>query len=294
MQNQRGIIFMLLAMAGFAVEDSFIKVLTGTLPISQILIILGFGGGFVLTVIALAKGDRLIMPSLLSWPFIIRFFSDMLAALFFLSSMALIPLSTVSTILQAQPIIVTMGAALFLAQKVGWRRWSAIGAGFVGVVIVVRPGLDGFEPASALALLGVIFLATRDLATRVMDSELSTLTVSAYAFLATGLGGVVALPFFALPTMPDTVECGLLGGATVLGGLAYAAIVVATRQGDVAAIAPFRYSRLVFVMFISVLFLGERPDLQTLVGAGIIVASGIYAFWRERVTAKTGPADQSA
>ena len=146
MQNLRGIIFMLLAMAGFAVEDSFIKVLSGSFPVSQILIIIGFGGCFVFTGLAVCLGHRLFAAEVLSWPFIIRFFSDTFSALFFISAIAMIPLSTASTILQALPIVVTMGAALFLGQKVGWRRWSAIGIGFAGVVIVVRPGLDGFEP----------------------------------------------------------------------------------------------------------------------------------------------------
>ena len=294
MQNLRGIIFMLLAMAGFAVEDSFIKVLSGSFPVSQILIIIGFGGCFLFTGLAVCLGHRLFAAEVLSWPFIIRFFSDTFSALFFISAIAMIPLSTASTILQALPIVVTMGAALFLGQKVGWRRWSAIGIGFAGVVIVVRPGLDGFEPASILALLGVLFLASRDLATRVMDARLSTLTVTAYAFLATALGGVLALPFLAPPSMPGLSEWSLFGLAVVLGGLAYAAIVIATRSGDIAAIAPFRYSRLLFAMLIAVIFLGERPDALTLTGAGLIVASGIYAFWRERIRARMEATGQSA
>jgi drug/metabolite transporter (DMT)-like permease len=285
MQNLRGIIFMLLAMAGFAVEDSLIKVLSAHFPISQILLILGFGGMVTFVAIALVQGHRLFTPKLLSWPFLIRFFSDMFAALFFISAIALIPLSTASTILQAVPIIVTMGAALFLGQMVGWRRWTAIIAGFIGVLIVIRPGFDGFEPASILALLGVVFLAVRDLATRVMAPDLSTITVSAYAFLAMALAGVIALPFFAPLQQPDAVEWGMFLCTVVLGGLAYVAVVIATRTGDIGAIAPFRYSRLIFAIIIAVIFLGERPDMPTMIGASVIVASGVYAFWRERLRA---------
>lgn len=285
MQNLRGIIFMLLAMAGFAVEDSLIKVLSAHFPISQILLILGFGGMVTFVAIALVQGHRLFIPKLLSWPFLIRFFSDMFAALFFISAIALIPLSTASTILQAVPIIVTMGAALFLGQMVGWRRWTAIIAGFIGVLIVIRPGFDGFEPASILALLGVVFLAVRDLATRVMAPDLSTITVSAYAFLAMALAGVIALPFFAPLQQPDAVEWGMFLCTVILGGLAYVAVVIATRTGDIGAIAPFRYSRLIFAIIIAVIFLGERPDMPTMIGASVIVASGVYAFWRERLRA---------
>jgi len=274
---------MLLAMAGFAVEDSLIKVLSVQFPISQILLILGLGGMVIFLGIALVQGHRLITPNLLSMPFLVRFFSDMFAALFFISAIALIPLSIASTILQAVPIIVTMGAALFLGQIVGWRRWSAIIAGFIGVLIVIRPGFDGFEPASILAVLGVIFLATRDLATRVMAPDLSTITVSAYAFLAMALGGFIALPFFPPMQYPDAVAWSMFFCAIILGGLAYVAVVIATRTGDIGAIAPFRYSRLVFAIIIAVTFLGERPDMPTMIGAAIIVSSGFYAFWRERL-----------
>ena len=276
---------MLLAMAGFAVEDSLIKVLSVQFPISQILLILGLGGMVIFFGIALVQGHRLITSNLLSMPFLVRFFSDMFAALFFISAIALIPLSTASTILQAVPIIVTMGAALFLGQMVGWRRWTAIIAGFIGVLIVIRPGFDGFEPASILALLGVVFLAVRDLATRVMAPDLSTITVSAYAFLAMALAGVIALPFFAPLQQPDAVEWGMFLCTVILGGLAYVAVVIATRTGDIGAIAPFRYSRLIFAIIIAVIFLGERPDMPTMIGASVIVASGVYAFWRERLRA---------
>ena len=276
---------MLLAMAGFAVEDSLIKVLSAHFPISQILLILGFGGMVTFVAIALVQGHGLFTPKLLSWPFLIRFFSDMFAALFFISAIALIPLSTASTILQAVPIFVTMGAALFLGQMVGWRRWTAIIAGFIGVLIVIRPGFDGFEPASILALLGVVFLAVRDLATRVMAPDLSTITVSAYAFLAMALAGGIALPFFAPLQQPDAVEWGMFLCTVILGGLAYVAVVIATRTGDIGAIAPFRYSRLIFAIIIAVIFLGERPDMPTMIGASVIVASGVYAFWRERLRA---------
>jgi drug/metabolite transporter (DMT)-like permease len=178
-----------------------------------------------------------------------------------------------------------MGAALFLGQMVGWRRWTAIIAGFIGVLIVIRPGFDGFEPASILALLGVVFLAIRDLATRVMAPDLSTITVSAYAFLAMALAGGIALPFFAPLQQPDAVEWGMFLCTVILGGLAYVAVVIATRTGDIGAIAPFRYSRLIFAIIIAVIFLGERPDMPTMIGASVIVASGVYAFWRERLHA---------
>jgi drug/metabolite transporter (DMT)-like permease len=118
-----------------------------------------------------------------------------------------------------------------------------------------------------------------------MAPDLSTTTVSAYAFLAMALAGGIALPFFAPLQQPDSVEWGMFLCTVILGGLAYVAVVIATRTGDIGAIAPFRYSRLIFAIIIAVIFLGERPDMPTMIGASVIVASGVYAFWRERLRA---------
>jgi drug/metabolite transporter (DMT)-like permease len=283
MDNLRGIIFMLLAMAGFSIEDGLIKSLTKEIPVSQILILLGIGGTIMFVGLSIFKGDSLYSPNMRNKVFVIRFVSDVLSPLFFLTALALIPLSTAASILQTIPILVTMGAALVLGQKVGWRRWSAIGVGFCGVLLIVRPGSASFEPASILALLGVTFLASRDLATRVMPSGLSTFTVTAYAFGASIIAGILLIPFFGQLIWPTAEQWLWLLVLTVLGGLSYAAIVVATRAGDVAVIAPFRYSRLVFSLVIAVAFLGERPDWQTLAGATIIILSGLYTFWREQI-----------
>lgn len=159
MENLKGILFMLLSMAGFAVEDALIKVLSTTLPISQILVVLGMAGALLFAVLALFWGEKLYSEDIKTKPFMIRLGADMLAPLFFLPALALLPLATLTSILQAAPIMVTLGAALFLGQSVGWRRWSAIFAGFIGMLIIVRPGMEGFDAAALLALLGVTFLA---------------------------------------------------------------------------------------------------------------------------------------
>ena len=282
MENLKGILFMLLAMAGFAIEDSLIKVLAVRLPVSQILVVLGFAGAFAFAGVALFQGHKLYSSDIRTRPFAIRLMADMLAPIFFIPAIVLLPLSTVTSILQAAPILVTLGAALFLDQAVGWRRWSAILVGFFGMLIIVRPGLEGFEPASFLALAGVVFLSMRDLATRVIQTELSSIVVTAYAFGVMGLAGGLLYPLFGPFFWPTVWEWWLFALSTVVGGIAYAAIVMATRAGDIAVIAPFRYSRLVFALIIAILFFKERPDWQTLLGAAVIISSGLYTLWRER------------
>ena len=281
MENLRGILFMLLAMAGFALEDLFIKLLSSHLPVSQILFILGFSGTAVFLVIALLTHAPILHRGLLNRPVIVRTLCELFAALFFTSAIALTPLSSVVSILMTTPLMVTMGAAIFFGEKVGWRRWTAIMIGFFGVLLILRPGFDSFMPASLLAVIATIFLAVRDLATRTMQIDISTTTVSIYAFFAMGISGFFAMPFFSAMVIPSSIEIVYLISAVFVGVIGYYAIVLATRNGDVSVISPFRYSRLVFAMLLSIIILRERPDLLTLSGAAIIVASGIYSFIRE-------------
>ena len=281
MENIRGILFMILAMAGFALEDLFIKLLSSRVPVSQILIILGFSGTAVLLIIAFLTHAPILHRDLLNRPIIVRTFCELFAALFFTSAIALTPLSSVASILMTTPLMVTMGASIFFGEKIGWRRWTAIIIGFFGVLLILRPGFDSFMPASLLAVIATIFLAVRDLATRTMKFEISTTTVSIYAFLAMGISGFIAMPFFSTMVIPSSIEIVYLISATFVGVIGYYAIVLATRNGDVSVISPFRYSRLVFAMLLSIIILSERPDLLTLSGASIIVISGIYTFIRE-------------
>ena len=221
MDNIRGIIFMLLAMAGFAVEDTVLKILARDLPISELLILLGLGGFLLFATVMVIRREPFFSPQMRNKPFAIRFVADIFAPLFFLPALAWIPLATVTSILQATPILVTMGAALILKEAVGWRRWSAILIGFIGVLVVVRPGMDGFQPASVLALIGVLFLACRDLSSRLIPPALSSFTVTAYAFFASILAGLIALPFFEPLIWPDPTQWLLMGCACVIGGMAY-------------------------------------------------------------------------
>ena len=272
---------MILAMAGFALEDLFIKLLSSHLPVSQILITLGFSGAAVFLIIALLTHEPILHRSLLTKPVIIRTLCELFAALFFVSALALTPLSSVVSILMVTPLMVTIGAAVFFREKVGWRRWGAVIIGFCGVLLILRPGFDSFMPASLLAVIATVFIAVRDLVTRTMRFEISTTTVSMYAFFACGISGFIAMPFYSVMVIPSSTEIMYLISATFIGVIGYYAIVLATRNGDVSVISPFRYSRLVFAMILAIIILSERPDFLTLSGAVIIVLSGVYTFIRE-------------
>ena len=281
MENLRGILFMILSMAGFALEDLFIKLLSSHIPVSQILITLGFSGAAVFLITALLTRAPIMHKDLLNKPLVIRTLCELFGALFFVSAIALTPLSSASSILMATPLMVTIGAAVFFGEKVGWRRWTAVIVGFVGVLLILRPGFDSFMPASLLAVISTLFLAVRDLVTRAMRFEISTTTVSMYAFLACGISGFIAIPFYSAMVIPSSIEIMYFASGTLVGVLGYYAVVLATRKGDVSVISPFRYSRLVFAMILAIVVLSERPDFLTLSGAVIIVLSGVYTFIRE-------------
>lgn len=273
---------MILSMACFAVEDTFIKLLSARLPATQILFSVGFGGALITLALAVTLNVNLADKILLNKHVISRTIADLFGALFFTSAMVLIPMSLLASILQATPLFVTLGAAILLGEKVGWRRWSAIFIGFLGVIIILQPGYGSFQMASLLGLAAVLCLALRDVVTRDMATEIPTLTVTFYACLAMGSAGFIAYPFFGTPIMPTTFEAILLVCAAIIGVTGYFLIVLATRKGDVSVIAPFRYSRLLFSLGLASLILGEMLTLPILLGGLLVVSSGIYTFGRER------------
>ena len=272
---------MMMSMACFAVEDTFIKLLSARLPATQILFSIGFGGALITLVLAIVLNVNLADKILLNKHVISRTIADLFGALSFTSAMVLIPMSLLASILQATPLFVTLGAAILLGEKVGWRRWSAIFIGFLGVIIILQPGYGSFQLASLLGLAAVLCLALRDVVTRDMATEIPTLTVTFYACLAMGSAGFIAYPFFGPPIMPTTYETIILICAAIIGLTGYFLLVLATRKGDVSVIAPFRYSRLLFSLGLASLILGEKLTLPILLGGLLVVSSGIYTFGRE-------------
>ena len=277
---------MMMSMACFAVEDTFIKLLSARLPATQILFSIGFGGALITLVLAIVLNVNLADKILLNKHVISRTIADLFGALSFTSAMVLIPMSLLASILQATPLFVTLGAATLLGEKVGWRRWSAIFIGFLGVIIILQPGYGSFQLASLLGLAAVLCLALRDVVTRDMATEIPTLTVTFYACLAMGSAGFIAYPFFGPPIMPTTYEAIILICAAIIGLTGYFLLVLATRKGDVSVIAPFRYSRLLFSLGLASLILGEKLTLPILLGGLLVVSSGIYTFGRESRLAK--------
>lgn len=282
MENFRGSILMIAAMAGFALEDMFVKALALRLPVGEILALLGAGGALIFASIALYRGDRLISRDLLAGSVVLRNLGELVGTIAFVSAVAFTPLAQASAILQATPLAVTLGAALFLGETVGWRRWSAITVGFIGVLIVIRPGTEGFSALSLFAVVAVLGLAARDVATRRVPRSITSMQLATYGFGVIVPAGLVLAAATGTPLLtPTPLELARIGGALVFGTLGYYALIAAMRIGEVSVITPFRYTRLLFALIIGWLVFSEPVDAATLIGGAVIVASGLYTLMRE-------------
>lgn len=281
MNNLRGILLMVASMAGFAVEDAFIKAASATVPVGQILLLLGIGGTLVFGTLARAQGARLFTRAVLIRPVFLRNLAELLGTMAFVSAIAIAPLSTVSAILQATPLAVTLGAALFLGAQVGWRRWTAILVGFAGVLVIVRPSAGDVDLGALLAVAGVFLLAARDLATRATPATIPSTVIATYGFASVVPAGAILLGFSGGAVVPELPAALAIAAALCVGVFAYYGIVAAMRVGDIAVVTPFRYSRLVFAVAIGVFVFGERPDAMTFLGAALVIGSGLYTLLRE-------------
>lgn len=273
--------WMILAMAGFAIEDAMIKAAALTLPIGQILILFGLGGMAVFATLAFGKGEPLFSADVLSRPMRIRAVFEVSARLFYVMALALTPLSSATVILQATPIVVVAGAAIVFYERVGWRRWLAIFIGLGGVLIILRPGSDSFSVLSILAVLGMLGFAGRDLSSRAAPASLRTSVLGFYGFLAILVAGLLFSLWSRAPFQHLAVNHVIyLSGAVLAGCFAYSSLMKAMRSGDVSFVTPFRYTRLLFGIGLGIAMFGESLDRATIIGSGLIVLSGLFIMWR--------------
>lgn len=279
--NQRGSLYMVSSMAGFAVEDMFIKSAARLMPLGQVLALMGALGVLWFALQARRVGDVAFPRALVSRTMVLRSGAEIVGRLFYSLAIALVPLSVASAILQATPLVVVAGAALIFGEKVGASRWALTGLGFAGVLVILRPGLEGFDALSLLAVIGLLGFAARDLATRAAPPALSNAQLGVAGFAVLGVSGLVILAVQGGPVLPDSLSLAKALGAAAFGIFGYSFLTRAMRTGEVSAVTPFRYTRLLFAMILGVLVFGESPDMATLIGAAIIVVCGILILTRK-------------
>lgn len=288
--NLQGIFYMVLAMFGFTINDLFVKYVGQSLPIFEIIAIRGlFICAFLLIwlLIVKARNKAPAVPAAQRRPLIfLRALMEVLATITFLIALVRIPFADVSAVMQSLPLVVTFGAAIFLGEAVGWRRWAAILVGFIGVLIIIRPGYEGFQPATLLVVLSVLFAAARDLITKVLPSDVHSYWVTvatAIAVAGFGLSSTTVLGQWEPVTIGSVL---LIFGASSFLIVGYLSIIQAMRIGEVASVTPFRYTSLLWAILFGFLVFSEIPDKLTVIGSLIVVSTGLFAWYRERRAAK--------
>ncbi|MFU0503367.1 DMT family transporter [Pseudaminobacter sp. NGMCC 1.201702] len=292
--NQRGALFMVVSMAGFTCNDALVKLAGQGMNLGQVMFVRGLFAAVLIALLAWNRG-ALRKPRLAMHPMVLlRTLGEAGGTIFFLAALQHLPLANVSAVLQALPLAVTMGAALVFGEGVGLRRWLAIILGFTGVVIILRPGLEGFNVFALMALGTVICSAVRDLATKKLPAEMPSMfasTLTATMVTLCGLALVVPLGGWTPMRWEDTA---ILATAAVLLLFGYQFIIMSMREGEISFIAPFRYTSLLWAILLGYVIFADVPDTAMIVGAAIVIGSGLYTLYREQVVGAPRNASQTS
>ena len=272
-------------MAVFVVNDTLMKIAAGHLPTGEAIFLRGlFTTAFGATLIV-ASGAWRALPHALSPTVLWRAVADLGGTVTFLSALVHMPMADIFGILQFVPLAVTAGAALFMGAQVGWRRWTATSIGLAGVLLIVRPGGTAFTPFAVLAIVSVLFSAARDLLSRSVATGVPPLVIvtTSAAVVTLASLGFNLLETWTRPSSA-TLTILLVASAAVLAGQYW--LVAAMRTGEIAVVAPFRYSIMLWAILAGYLVWQERPDLPSWIGIAIVTAAGIYTFLREQRLAR--------
>jgi drug/metabolite transporter (DMT)-like permease len=281
-QNLRGVLLMCASMAGFTINDTFMKSVTLTLPLYQtiglrgLIAVVGLGLLVILTGawrVRLNRRDGALI--------LLRSVADVAATILFLEALLRMPLANLSAILQALPLLITLGAALVYGDRIGWRRMTAILVGLIGVLIIIRPGTTGFDHWSLLGLASVACVVVRDLSVRPLQGQVPSALVALGAALAVTTMGWVGASLQGVQPL-SAMEAAKVLGAGLFLIVGYLTSVMAMRTGDIGLVAPFRYTSLLWAIVLGLVVFGDLPDGWTLLGAAIVIGAGIFTLLRER------------
>jgi drug/metabolite transporter (DMT)-like permease len=295
--NLKGALYMTLSMAAFTINDACVKLVAETVPIFQIVFLRGVVTTILLAIVVqMTTGLRRSIPHR-DRPLVLgRTLAELGAMVSFVLALTNMALANATAILAALPLAVTLGAAVVFGQPVGWRRLTAICVGFFGVLLIIQPGTEGFNAWSLLVVLSVLIITARDLFTRAFSPSVPSMSVAVLAAASVcALGGVLSLftPWVALDLRDGLLI--LAASVLIIGGYVFGIVVM--RIGEVGFVSPFRYTSLIFALFLGLAIFGEVPNALALTGGGIVVASGIFTLVREHqrnLAARRADAGQSA
>lgn len=276
------------SMTALVCNDAVIKFLGDAVPLFQIMTVRGAFVGIALAVMIVATGAWRIRMSLRDWVLgSIRGVLELVGTFFYLTALLKMPIANLQAIIQTLPLTVALGAAVFLGEPIGWRRMLAIIIGFLGVMLIVQPGTDGFTVFALYGLVTVFTMTARDLVVRKMSPDAPALVVALLAAIAVFVGSLLAslqVPWVAV----SGVQIGWIGLASALLLAAYVTGVLGMQIGEISFVSPFRYAALLAALILGLVFFDEWPDWVALLGAGLVVATGVYTIWRERLVSDAG------
>jgi len=280
-KNMQGALFMAASMAGFCSSDALSKTVIVSMNAGEIIFIRGLFTAFLVYLLARRMGALRSWKVILQPMIALRIACEAIAAATYITALGMMPIANASAIQQAVPLAVTLGAVVFLKEPVGWRRWAAIAVGFLGVLIIIRPGPEGFTTGALLAIACMFATAARDLSTRCISKDVPSLMVTVCTAISISVFGafcIVPLGGWQPVSITSLLQILL---ASILVLIGYQAVILAMRTGEISFVAPFRYLSLIWSALLGLLVFGEMPDSWAIIGAAIVIASGIYTFYRE-------------
>lgn len=282
-ENLLGIAWMIASMAAFAIEDGFLKTVTKQLPVGQVLMMFGAAGLCVFALMARRAGAAILQTQVLTKNMLFRAVFEFFGRLFYILAIALTPISSATAILQSAPLFVVLGARIFLREKVDAKTWLAIFVGLLGVMIILRPSAEDFSSMSLLAVVGTLGFVGRDLFSRTAPPSLTKEVLGFYGFTNMMIAGACFAVWDGKPFVPLQAQQWLmLGAALMVGIFAYTALMIAMRTGSIVEVTPYRYSRLLFGIFIGVAVFDERLDAPMLLGCVVVIGAGLFIGWQNQ------------
>jgi S-adenosylmethionine uptake transporter len=285
--NTTGALLMMGSMIAFVMNDTFLKLTGGAIPLFQLIFLRSLLATVLIFVLVrnlaklnfkLVRADKKIIA--------LRGIAEILTSYFFLTALFKMPLGNLNAIMQVVPLTVTLGSALVYREVVGWRRMLAIAIGLGGVLLIIRPGADGFNVWSLYALGAVLGVTVRDLVTRRLSYDVPGICVTLWTTIAVMVAaGLASLTQQWAPVSLPIAAC--ISGSAFFVLIGYFFSIQAMRTGDVSFAAPFRYTGLVAAMIVGFFVFDEVPRALTFLGAGIVVATGVFTFYRERKLLRT-------
>ena len=284
--NLKSIILMIIGMGCLTLGDLLIKIASQTLPLGQVMIVFGVGSITVFLGLMRIKGESVRLSSLTNPAVVLRNIGDLIAINGMCLALVFVPISTIGAVIQTVPLMVTAAAALFLGERVGTRRWLAIVIGFLGTLFVIQPGAGTFDITTTLVLIAAVGMALRDITTKLVRENFSTLLLSSYTSVLFIISGSVLLIISGGASVPDIGMIATLAAMIASGSLGFFFTTKAVRLGDVSVVIPFRYTRILFSLAAGILVLGEQVNAVMLFGSALTILSGLYIWRREIVIQK--------